>query len=102
MSNDSKKDRVCPISGSDICELSALNRGIQDLKTEVQRLRSHLSQLSEKVGTHARVLFGNGKTGMKEGYDKMTVKVGALLWLNGIAAAALIGNLIAAIAGAYK
>lgn len=88
-------DKTCPLTGADICELSAL-------KTAVQGVRSDLKLMGDKVMTHDRTLFGNGKVGMKEGYDKMTVKVGALLWLNGALVLALLGNLIALITGAYK
>ena len=88
-------DEKCPISGAEGCELTTI-------RVEVQGLRKDLKTMGKTVTTHTRTLFGNGKVGMKEGYDKMTVKVGALLWLNGVLVIALLGNLIALIAGAYK
>lgn len=85
----------CPITGAEICELTGL-------RADVAGLRKDISTMGKTVQTHDRTLFGNGKVGMKEGYDKMTVKVGALLWLNGALVLALLGNLVAVLAGAYK
>jgi hypothetical protein len=88
-------EEKCPITGAEICELAGL-------RTEVAQFRNEQKSMGKQVAVLNRTIFGNGKVGMKEGYDKMTVKVGALLWLNGALVIALLGNLIAVLAGAYR
>jgi len=89
------EDKICSITGADFCELASL-------REEFIGVRSDMVGLVKTVQTHDRILFGNGKVGMKEGYDKMTVKVGAMLWLQGALIVALLANVVALIMGAYK